>query len=142
MFLFNIKIILVKVVSAASAQALASGNIRTHVANTSNLANTIKVATNAAQVQTQQAIINALQQSQQSQQRQSGSPVRLQTSGASLVAVPLQQVQSTATIASTSGGTVDVVALAHQQQQQTTQQQVRTLVKKRLLSFRSEKEQQ
>lgn len=95
----------IQVVTATSsaAQALSAGNLRAHV-TTSNLAGTlqgaIKVANAgggggqggsggsagsvSAQQQQQQALITALQ-------NQSVSPVRLQTSGGSLVAVTVQQ---------------------------------------------------
>ncbi|XP_065370564.1 helicase domino [Calliphora vicina] len=81
----------IQVVSAASAQALAAGNLRAHG---QNIAGTIKVATSGSQSQTQQAIITAIQQqaAAQQSQRQNASPVRLQTTaGGNLVAVVQQQ---------------------------------------------------
>ncbi|XP_037816114.1 helicase domino isoform X2 [Lucilia sericata] len=84
----------IQVVSAASAQALAAGNLRAHVAGGQNIAGTIKIPTSGSQSQTQQAIITAIQQqaAAQQSQRQNASPVRLQTTaGGNLVAVVQQQ---------------------------------------------------
>ncbi|XP_055631475.1 helicase domino isoform X2 [Toxorhynchites rutilus septentrionalis] len=80
----------IQVVTATSAaQAIAAGNIRAHVP-TQNIG-TIKVAAGATPAQQQQAILTALQNTQN--QRQNASPVRLQTPSGSLVAVTVQQSQ-------------------------------------------------
>lgn len=114
----------IQVVTATSAaQAIAAGNIRAHVP-TQNIG-TIKVAAGATPAQQQQAILTALQ----NQQRQNASPVRLQTSSGSLVAVTVQQPQAVASATSVadlqqqaqqivSAGT----AQSQQQQTQTTTQ--------------------
>lgn len=117
--------LLLQVVTATSSagQALTAGNLRAHVTN-SNLAGTlqgaIKVANAAAtgasgssggnnsvsaqQQQQQQALLTALQ-------NQSVSPVRLQTSGGSLVAVTVQQ-------SPTMGQGLEIVQQQQQQQGQ------------------------
>ncbi|XP_020713427.2 helicase domino isoform X2 [Ceratitis capitata] len=158
----------IQVVSAASAQALAAGNLRAHVAGGQNIAGTIKVGTTSgSQSQTQQAIHLIQQQvAAQQGQRQNASPVRLQTAGGNLVAVVQQQnIQqqhqqqqslTSSSIASSSGaGQGEVMTITQtiattsggggqQQQQQTAQQattqQVRTLMKKKIMQIRSEKE--
>ncbi|KAI9576658.1 hypothetical protein GQX74_010640 [Glossina fuscipes] len=85
----------IQVVSATSAQALAAGNLRAHIASGQNIAGTIKVTTaevmTITQTSTGAAVNNAI-------------PQPLQTS------------------------------------QQATTQQVRTLVKKKIMQIRSEKE--
>ncbi|XP_055839323.1 helicase domino isoform X2 [Episyrphus balteatus] len=133
----------IQVVSASSAQALTAGNIRAHVTSGQNIAGTIKVAQGATQAQTQQALINAIQNQQG--QRQNASPARLQTtSGGNLVAVTVQQsqgmqqqqvnvssmsqmggnVQGINTNASSSGGqTTEVGSITITTQQQQTQSQ-------------------
>lgn len=86
--------------TSSAAQALSAGNLRATHVTTSNLAGTLQGAIKAAgasvqaggsasgsvsaQQQQQQALITALQ-------NQNVSPVRLQTSGGSLVAVTVQQ---------------------------------------------------
>lgn len=115
--------------------------MRTHVTSAQNISGTIKVGNpNSNQLQ------SAQQQSQQSshsqQQRPNSSPVRIQTSGANLVTVAVQQLLPTQT---SSGQSVELQNIQQQQtqpttsQQQTTQQQVRTLVKKKLMQNRFEK---
>lgn len=109
--------------TSSAGQALTAGNLRAHVTN-SNLAGTlqgaIKVANAAAtgasgssggnnsvsaqQQQQQQALLTALQ-------NQSVSPVRLQTSGGSLVAVTVQQ-------SPTMGQGLEIVQQQQQQQGQ------------------------
>uniref|UniRef100_A0A182XPB5 Myb-like domain-containing protein n=1 Tax=Anopheles quadriannulatus TaxID=34691 RepID=A0A182XPB5_ANOQN len=81
----------IQVVSATSAaQAIAAGNIRTHVPG-QNIG-TIKVAGGATSAQQQQVILNAIQSQQAA--RSNASPVRLQTTpGGSLVAVTVQSPQ-------------------------------------------------
>ncbi|XP_054090786.1 helicase domino isoform X1 [Zeugodacus cucurbitae] len=152
------------VVSAASAQAaLAAGNLRAHVASGQNIAGTIKVGTAGGnQSQTQQTIHLIQQQvAAQQGQRQNASPVRLQTAGGNLVAVvqqqsiqQQQQQQAMTSLASSGAGQGEVMTITQtiatssggggnqqqQQQQQTTAQQVRTLVKKKIMQIRSEKE--
>ncbi|KAL9916253.1 helicase domino isoform X1 [Glossina fuscipes] len=170
----------IQVVSATSAQALAAGNLRAHIASGQNIAGTIKVTTaGGSQSQTQQAIITAIQQQAAAQQNQrpSASPVRLQTTvSGNLVAVvqqqslqqqQTQQQQSTQNVAvSTSSGVnanintsntspAEVMTITQtstgaavnnaipqplQTSQQATTQQVRTLVKKKIMQIRSEKE--
>uniref|UniRef100_A0A1A9WJY7 Myb-like domain-containing protein n=1 Tax=Glossina brevipalpis TaxID=37001 RepID=A0A1A9WJY7_9MUSC len=170
----------IQVVSATSAQALAAGNLRAHIASGQNIAGTIKVTTaGGSQSQTQQAIITAIQQQAAAQQNQrpSASPVRLQTTvSGNLVAVvqqqslqqqQTQQQQSTQNVVvSTSSGVnanintsntspAEVMTIAQtstgatvsnaipqplQASQQATPQQVRTLVKKKIMQIRSEKE--
>uniref|UniRef100_A0A1A9V1Z9 Helicase domino n=1 Tax=Glossina austeni TaxID=7395 RepID=A0A1A9V1Z9_GLOAU len=170
----------IQVVSATSAQALAAGNLRAHIASGQNIAGTIKVTTaGGSQSQTQQAIITAIQQQAAAQQNQrpSASPVRLQTTvSGNLVAVvqqqslqqqQTQQQQSTQNVAvSTSSGVnanintsntspAEVMTITQtstgaavnnaipqplQASQQATPQQVRTLVKKKIMQIRSEKE--
>ncbi|XP_021699558.1 helicase domino isoform X3 [Aedes aegypti] len=107
----------IQVVTATSAaQAIAAGNIRAHVP-TQNIG-TIKVAAGATPAQQQQAILTALQ----NQQRQNASPVRLQTSSGSLVAVTVQQPQAVASATSAAElqqQTQQVVSAAQSQQQQT-----------------------
>ncbi|XP_052567115.1 helicase domino isoform X2 [Culex pipiens pallens] len=99
----------IQVVTATSAaQAIAASNMRTHVPSSNTVVNTIKVAAGATPAQQQQAILTALQ-NQQNQQRANASPVRLQTSSGSLVAVTVQQPQS-------------VASAANQQQQQQQDQ--------------------
>ncbi|XP_065077199.1 helicase domino isoform X2 [Ochlerotatus camptorhynchus] len=108
----------IQVVTATSAaQAIAAGNIRTHVP-TQNIG-TIKVAAGATPQQQQQAILTALQ----NQQRQNASPVRLQTSSGSLVAVTVQQPQTVATVTSADlqQQTQQIVTAGGQSQQQQTQ---------------------
>ncbi|XP_067632561.1 helicase domino isoform X1 [Eurosta solidaginis] len=151
----------IQVVSAASGQALTAGNLRAHVASGQNIAGTIKVGTSSGnQSQTQQAIHLIQQQvAAQQGQRQNASPVRLQTAGGNLVAVVQQQniqqqqqnIGSSSSIVSSSSGTsqgevmtiTQTIASGSNQQQQTQQatpQQVRTLVKKKIMQIRSEKE--
>ncbi|EAA11849.4 AGAP006165-PA [Anopheles gambiae str. PEST] len=81
----------IQVVSATSAaQAIAAGNLRTHVPG-QNIG-TIKVAGGATSAQQQQVILNAIQSQQAA--RSNASPVRLQTTpGGSLVAVTVQSPQ-------------------------------------------------
>lgn len=120
----------IQVVTATSsaAQALSAGNLRAHV-TTSNLAGTLQgaikvanagggqsgsggsVGSVSAQQQQQQALITALQ-------NQSVSPVRLQTSGGSLVAVTVQQGGQGLEIVQQQGGG------ASGQQNQNQQSQV------------------
>ncbi|XP_036344990.1 helicase domino-like [Rhagoletis pomonella] len=165
----------IQVVSAASAQALAAGNLRAHVTGGQNIAGTIKVGTNSGnQSQTQQAIHLIQQQvAAQQGQRQNASPVRLQTAGGNLVAVVQQQniqqqqqnVASSSIVSSSGASQGEVMTITQtvatsgggggqqqqqqqlqqqqqqqQQTQQTTAQQVRTLVKKKIMQIRSEKE--
>ncbi|XP_055918769.1 helicase domino isoform X2 [Eupeodes corollae] len=132
----------IQVVSASSAQALTAGNIRAHVASGQNIAGTIKVAQGATQAQTQQALINAIQNQQG--QRQNASPARLQTTaGGNLVAVTVQQsqgmqqqqvnvssmsnmggnVQGITTNASSVGQTTEVGSITITTQQQQNQSQ-------------------
>ncbi|XP_062544529.1 helicase domino isoform X2 [Armigeres subalbatus] len=107
----------IQVVTATSAaQAIAAGNIRAHVP-TQNIG-TIKVAAGATPAQQQQAILTALQ----NQQRQNASPVRLQTSSGSLVAVTVQQPQAMASATSAAElqqQTQQVVSAGTSQTQQT-----------------------
>ncbi|XP_039480990.1 helicase domino isoform X1 [Drosophila santomea] len=145
----------IQVVSAASAQALAAGNLRTHVAGPS-IASALKVAASggAGGQTTQQTLIAALQHNQ----RQNASPVRLQTTaGGNLLAVVQQQQQQQqhTSIAGPTAGPAEVMTITQttttlptvgslQQQQQggisqPTTQQVRKLVQKKIL-IRSEKE--
>ncbi|XP_053962769.1 helicase domino [Anastrepha ludens] len=155
----------IQVVSAASAQALAAGNLRAHVASGQNIAGTIKVGTTSGNPsQTQQAIHLIQQQvAAQQGQRQNASPVRLQTAGGNLVAVVQQQniqqqqqqnIASSSIVSSSGASQGEVMTITQtvatsgggggQQQQQQTQQataqQVRTLVKKKIMQIRSEKE--
>ncbi|XP_002138575.3 helicase domino isoform X1 [Drosophila pseudoobscura] len=158
----------IQVVSAASAQALAAGSLRTHVGSP-GIANALKVA--AGGQTTQQTLIAALQHNQ----RQNASPVRLQTTaGGNLLAVVQQQQQQHqqqqiqqqqqqqhqqhTSIAGPTSGPAEVMTitqttttlptvsgLQQQQQQQQggmsqpTTQQVRKLVQKKIM-IRSEKE--
>lgn len=114
--------------TSSAAQALSAGNLRATHVTSSNLAGTlqgtIKVSNasavaaasgqagvgsvSVAQQQQQQALITALQ-------NQNVSPVRLQTSGGSLVAVAVQQ---NPTMVSNHGQSLEIV---HQQQQQQQQ---------------------
>nr|XP_029735558.1 helicase domino isoform X1 [Aedes albopictus] len=110
----------IQVVTATSA-----GNIRAHVP-TQNIG-TIKVAAGATPAQQQQAILTALQ----NQQRQNASPVRLQTSSGSLVAVTVQQPQAVASAASAADlqqQTQQVVTAGPGQSQQQQQTQTTTQV--------------
>ncbi|XP_037945647.1 helicase domino-like [Teleopsis dalmanni] len=148
----------IQVVSATSAQAIAANNIRAQVAS-----GQIKVAPGSSQSQTQQALINAIQQQAAAQQSQRhASPVRIQTTASgNLVAVVQQQAlqqqqnivasnMSANVGASNSGqevmtinqGTGSNVSSTQQQTtvQQPTTQQVRTLVKKKIMQIRSEKD--
>lgn len=78
--------------ATSAAQALASGNNRTHGVGSQNITGTIQgtIKVAASGQNTQQAILTAIQNQQQHRQNQ--SPVRLQTtSGGSLVAVTVQQ---------------------------------------------------
>ncbi|XP_055613145.1 helicase domino isoform X2 [Uranotaenia lowii] len=119
----------IQVVTATSAaQAIAAGNIRAHVP-TQNIG-TIKVAAGATPAQQQQAILTALQNQQN--QRQNASPVRLQTSSGSLVAVTVQQPQTVSAATSNAElqqqavqqvGTVTTISQAQQQQSQAAQNQ-------------------
>lgn len=106
--------------TSSAAQALSAGNLRATHVTTSNLAGTIqgaiKVASGgaaggqgggaaggssvSAQQQQQQALITALQ-------NQNVSPVRLQTSGGSLVAVAVQQ--SPTLVATNQGQSLEIV---------------------------------
>lgn len=138
--------------SAASAQGLTAGTIRTNMTNAGmGTTHTIKVAAGTTQAQTQ-AIVNALQQQQQMQRQNSGQNLRLQ--GGSLVAVTvqpqpqpqpqpqqpqtqnqqLQQTTQPAIVAQQSSTeSVDSTAGTTPQNQS---QQVRNIVKKRIQSYR------
>lgn len=113
-----------------------------------NTTHTIKVAPGTTPQQTQ-AIFSALHQVQ----RQNASPVRLQTTSGSLVALTVQQPSGSIVVSAQNTGSVDasptnaIVQHIQQQQQQHQQQQqgghqagqVRNIVKKRLQSIRINK---
>lgn len=135
--------------SAASAQGLTAGTLRTNMANAGmGTTHTIKVAAGTTPQQTQ-AIFNALQQQQQMQRQNSGQNLRLQ-SGGSLVAVTVQpqpqQLQSAQSaiisqqnlsepVDSTAGTTTTAVVQSSPQNQS-----VRNIVKKRIQSYRVAKQ--
>lgn len=133
----------IQVVSAASAQGLTAGTLRTNMANAGmGTTHTIKVAAGTTPQQTQ-AIFNALQQ----QQRQnSGQNLRLQ-SGGSLVAVTVQPQQQTQQFQTTQSAIVSAQSSTEtgessasttvvQASPQSQSQQVRSIVKKRIQSYR------
>lgn len=140
--------------SAASAQGLTAGTLRTNMANAGmGTTHTIKVAAGTTPQQTQ-AIFNALQQQQQMQRQNSGQNLRLQ-SGGSLVAVTVQpqpqnqQLQSAQSaiisqqnmaesVDSTAGTTTTTTVVQSSPQNQS--QQVRNIVKKRIQSYRVAKQ--
>lgn len=135
----------IQVVSAASAQGLTAGTIRTNMANAGmGTTHTIKVAAGTTPQQTQ-AIFNALQQQQQMQRQNSGQNLRLQTGG-SLVAVTVQpqaivsQQSSTESVDSTAGTSTTTTTAVVQSSPQNQSQQVRNIVKKRIQSYRVAKQ--
>lgn len=81
-----------------------AGNLRAHVATGQNFQGVIQGAIKVAAAPQQQAILTALQNSGQ---RTNASPVRLQTSGGSLVAVTVQQSPNTTSNQSQSGSVVN-----------------------------------
>lgn len=88
------------------------GHLRAHMATGQNFQGVIQGAIKVAAAPQQQAILTALQNSGQ---RSNASPVRLQTSGGSLVAVTVQQSPNTAANQSQSGSDVSQQSGAGQQ---------------------------
>lgn len=101
-----------QVVSAASAQGLAAGTIRT---NMTNPPHTIKVS---AGTTPQQAIFSVLQQQQQMQRQNANQNLRLQASTGSLVAVAVQPTQQQTTQAQSNQPTQTPTQTQASQQQQ------------------------
>lgn len=106
-----------QVVSAASAQGLAAGTIRTNMTNSPH---TIKVS---AGTTPQQAIFSAVLQQQQMQRQNANQNLRLQASAGSLVAVAVQPTQQPTTQAQSNQPTP-----APTQQSQASQQQPQAIV--------------